>query len=482
MTQYLLGVEWFESYLKLVCLKRDGQNFRLSKIEQLPLSSSRPEEVGVCLNGWAKTNIPKNESASVALTLPESSIFLKELELPNVKDKELSEAILWEISSSAPFPRGEAVVQWKKIDQGEKLTRVAVIIVRSQNIEDLLISFQDTPLKLQAVEPSSLAFSRLFEEKLKKTTLLVITEDEETNFVILKNGVPVFSTSTPTPLTGMATKRKRLNRDVVSVLAENAKKVIAFWEEKEKGKVQQVFITGKGIRYSGLARAINNFAHIPAVFARAQKFPKIIVAPQQKTFLERYLIPFGAAFRLAGPEEEEISQVNLLPQKERKVLEKASSQKKIAQTIGLFAKITFVFLLLSIVFLAGLKFWSASLEKEITQTRLFVNNHPAQKLVPQIQEANKLISQVGTLMAAQKDPGQNLEQISRLTPSNIRFTKVEFASLPVLQWEVTGVGDREAILAFYENLLANSGASKVSMPYSNLQKEKEADFKIKIVW
>lgn len=480
MHDYLLGLEWSTNYFKIVCLKKKNNSYRLFKIGDIAISQTNPADTSRLLGEWVNNNLSKTESVGVVITLPESSIFLKELEIPKVKEKEISETVFWEISSMIPFPSGEAVVQWKKISDEAKVSRLTAIVAKEQTVGDLVSVLEDAGLEVLAIEPSSLSFSRLFGEKLGKTTLLVNAEDEETNFAVLKNAAPVFSTSTPTPLARMKTKRQRLSKEVAADLAADAKNAITFWEEKGEGKIQQVVITGKGIRYSGLATAINSLTHIPAVFARVQKFPKIEIPPSQVTVVERYLIPLGAAARLAFPDQ--FPEVNLLPKKRKQILDKEGAQSEIAQKVSFFAKVSFFLLLINLVFLAGGKFWGISLQRDIKQTKQFVDNHPAQKFVSQIQADNKILSQVEALEANQKDTGKRLEQISQLIPQNVRLSEISFAGLKNEEWKLSGMGDRTAILAFYEKIKANAQANEVSMPYSNLQKEKEGDFKITIIW
>lgn len=480
MSEYLLGIGYFDAYLKIACLKKEGKKYRLHSLERLTIPQNKAEEASKIFAQWASDNLPSESQVRVVLTLPESLIFLKELELPKVKEKGLSEAIYWEISSVVPISPEEAVIQWKKISEEEKLVRLAAIIVKNQTARDLSLILKKTDFQLLAIEPSSLAFSRLFKTKLEKNTLLVVVEDQETNFIILKNGAPVFSNAISISLVGMKTKKRKMNKEITSALASNAKKVISFWEAKEEGKVQQVIVTGEGVRYYGLARVINNRVNIPVLLGKSQAFPKIETSTQPKAIVNRYLIPIGAAARPLF--EEWAQEVNLLPKKERKAFEKEKSQKKIVERILFFSKITLVFFIVNLLLLTGIKFWDASLAKEVAQTKLFVNNHPAQKLIPEIQHTNQLISQVDWLMESQKDTGERLRQISQLTPINIRFTSVDFTELQQEEWTIAGVGDRDDILAFYGKLKADSGASQVIMPYSNLQKEKEGDFKITIIW
>lgn len=480
MANYLLGLKWSLNNFKLACLRQEGKRYRLEKLESLDVPTGNPEEASQILARWANDHLPKARKVRVVLTLPESVVFLKELELPKVSDKELSEAVFWEISSFASVSPQESIIQWQKLAEEEKTVRLVAMVVKEKAVVPLVSVIQKAGFRLQAIEPFSLSFARLCQTKLEKITLLVIAGEAETNFVILKKGIPVFSNSIPSPLLRMKTKRRRLNREVTTALATNAKKVISFWENKGEGKVQQVVITGEGIRYSGLATAINRLVHIPAVLGKIRKIPQLVTSAKPKAALERYLISIGAAVRLFS--EDQFQEVNFLPKKERKVLEKEKLQNEISRGVFLLAKITSVFLMINLFILTGLMFWQKSLDREIAQTKLFVNNHPAQKLIAEVQATNQLLSQVDWLMSNQKDTGERLRQIAQLTPANIRFASLELMGLKNEEWKISGFGDREAILAFYEKLKADSGAKQILMPYSNLQKEKEGSFKITVIW
>ncbi len=102
MTNYLLGLEWSPGNFKLACLRQEGKKYRLEKLESLPVSPNNPEVAGQVLAQWVNDNLPGAKDIKVVLTLPESAVFLKELELPKTSDKGLSEAVFWEVSSFAP--------------------------------------------------------------------------------------------------------------------------------------------------------------------------------------------------------------------------------------------------------------------------------------------------------------------------------------------------------------------------------------------
>lgn len=480
MANYLLGLEWSPNNFKLACLRQEGNKYRFEKLESLSVPPNNPEEAREILKQWVSDNLPSAKDIRVVLTLPESEVFLKELELPKTGDKELSEAVFWEVSSFAPVDPQDSVIQWQKLSEEEKTVHLAVMVVKDETVTPLASMIQKAGFQLLAIEPYSLSFARLSQTKLEKTTLLVNAGEAETNFVILKKGFPVFSNSISTFLSSMKTKRRRLDREIATSLSANAKKVISFWEEKNEGKVQQVVITGEGIRYFGLATAINNLVHVPTVFGKIKKILEVVPSAQTQTTFERYLIAIGAAVRLFS--EDQLLEPNFLQKEERKIQEKGKRQNEIFKGLSFLAKITLVFLALNFLILSGLKIWQSSLNKEIAQAKLFVNNHPAQKLSAEVQADNQMLSQVDWLVGRQKDTGDRLRQIASLTPSDIRYTSLGLAGLKSEEWKISGVGNREAILAFYEKLKASSGAKQVSMPYSNLQKETEGDFKITIIW
>lgn len=479
MTDYLLGLEWLETYLKIACFRVDGKKFQLHQLDQLDIPRDDPDEAIRILQGWAEKNLDEKNQVEVVLTLPESSIFLKELELPKTKIKGLSEALFWEISSVVPFSPVDAVIQWKKISEKEKTVNLGAIVAKNEIVENLSTIIRKSGFRLIAIEPSSLAFSRLSQVPLKKNSLLVIAEEPETNFVVLKNDTPVFSSAVPINLVGMKAQKRKLGQTVNLQLSTNAKRVISFWENKEKDKIFQVIVTGQGVRYSGLAKAINQLVHLPTTFGRLKKIPKVKISGYPQAVIGRYLVPLGASLKplLADSSKE----VNLLPKAESQVLEKEKSQRKMAKKIFLLAKITALFLLINLLIFAGLKFWLSSIEKKVAQAKIFVERHPAQEKISEIKKANQLLSQVANLMANQRDSGERLRQIGQLTPTNLNFNSLEFNSQKQ-EWQITGIGDRQDILAFWEKLKADSGATLVTMPYSNLEKEKQADFKIILKW
>lgn len=479
MTNYLLGVQLLTDALKIVCFKEDDEKLRLFRLDilDLPLET---EDIVRILKEWQLSKLPKDADIRVSLSLPESAVFLKELDLPGVSRKQLQEVIQWELPSIAPITSSEAYWGWVKVNRDSEKNKILVVVVRQEIVDKWQTIFDRASWKLVLVEPYSISFSRLSSKYMAgKTSLLVTSEEKETNFVVLQNLIPVFSTAVSVSLVGMKKKKQKLDKEITTELAASAKKVVSYWENRENRKIGQVVITGEGMMFSGLAKAINNLCHIPAIFGKTEKNVNVELGGYSKPAVEKNLIGVGSAY---GASNKELHGINLLPLKAKKALSREYLEAKIAQKLTLFSKITLVFLFVNLILLGGLKFYQSNLDREISQTKLFVNNHPAQKYVPEVQAANILISTINSLMDKQKDEGKRLNLIANLIPPDVHFNSLNITSSSTEEWKIAGKGDRTAILAFYEKLKSTSGAKQISMPYSNLQKEKEVDFKINLIW
>ena len=478
MNKFLLGIEWSETNPKLACFKAKGSKYELYRLEELTIPRQTDKDIVQTLADWIKTYIPKGSQVYTTLALPESLIFLKEIELPKIKDQEIDEAILWETPTFTPLSPSEIVIQWKKIAETEKSLQVSVVAVKNQDVERLVSLFNEVNITIQAIEPTSLALVRLLPLEASKITLLVSAGIDETNFIVIKNGSPIFSNSLPITLAGMKTNKEKLAGNIADSLANSVREVINFLEQRKESTVQQVIIAGDVVNYSGLASTINSLIHLPTIWGKFLSFDSVLPIPGSKQTISRYLVVLGAALRPAVGTE----RVNLLPYSQRKIIDKEEQQAGLAKKILTFSKISIVFLIFLLILSGACELWKNSLVLEVNQATEQNNNHPAQKLIKEIASTNLVIYQVNYLLAKQKDYGEKLRYFSSLVPVNIHLTDLTVTTTDKDEWKISGIGDRDAILAFYQKLVSASGAKEVSMPYSNLQKEKEADFKITILW
>ncbi|MFH0864178.1 MAG: hypothetical protein V1858_03765 [Candidatus Gottesmanbacteria bacterium] len=478
MNTYLLGIEWSETNPKIACFRKRGSKYDLFKLDELSIEKQTEDNIVKAFSDWLKNNIPQNSQIKTFLALPESYIFLKETELPKINEKELDEAVFWETSLFTPLSPSNVVVQWRKIYETDKNLYVSVIAVKNDVVERLVSIFDQIGLPILAIEPTSLSLSRLLPTVSDKITLLASAGTDETNFIVIKNGSPIFSNSIPITLTGMKTKKEKLDEDIANSLANSVREVIYFLEQKKEGTVQEVVIAGDVVSYSGLASTINNYIHLPTIWGKFPAFNFLRPILGSKQTISRYLVALGAAIRpLIGSER-----VNLLPYKNRQLFEKDEQQNFLIKRINILSGLSLLILAVFLLLATGFALWNRSLGGQLDQARISINTHPAQKLINDIKVTNNLITQVGRLVTEQKDSGEKLQLFASLVPANIRLTSLTINMDKKDEWKIAGIGDRQTIIAFYQQLVDKSGARHVSMPYSNLQKDKDVDFKITIVW
>jgi Tfp pilus assembly PilM family ATPase len=478
--QYLLGIAWYPQLVKLAVIRKKGRKKEIIGLEHLVLDSDSPADLGEVVSAWIQANLPPNASVEAVLSLPESAIFLKEFTVPSADPEVINTAIHWEIPTLTPLTPHQAVYQWQVITTTPEKTTIAVMIIKDELAQQLYHSIAQHQINLVAIEPFTVSFTHLTTSNLKPSTLLMSVDQGEVNYVVLKNGLPVFSTSGGANITKHAQGSRSLASESVRALAESAATAIAFWQEQGEGDISQVVITGDVAKYYGLATAIYKQTKIPAFMAKSKHLPLAKNSKLSNAAYQRFLIPAGAAYRASFQHDPKT--VNLLPHKEKALRAAALSTLLRQRLLSGFASVNSGLALFLLILLIAASFFGASLNRDLDQTRRFVENHPGQVHLASIQTANLTFKTVNTLVNQQKDQGERLRQIATLTPNTLSLKTIAFAGKKQDEWRLEGSGDRDAILAFYENVSQNAGAISVTLTYSSLQKLKDAHFVLEVIW
>jgi len=436
MTTYLLGIQREHSSLRIAWR---------GEVTVIPQESLRV---------WVGEHIPSRAAVQAVLSVPESHIIFKELELPILKEPELSEAIHWELHDKSSIG-AESVAAWQVVEKKANTLRVMAMIMKKAEVVDALQFFADAGVELIAIEPSTISAGRVLPSAGGVSVILSLDE-ADVSAVFVKHRVPVFATSFPIPLTPAAVRAKHFSRDASSSLISQLKRIIAYWNAKET-HVSRIIVTSEAATYSGLksdvARAFSIPLEIGPVYATVQ----------------------GAVKRVSGP-------VNFLPKENRDTLEKNAFGAYARMRLWQFAEINMLVLFLLGALSGFLWVSSIAYAKNITQTQRFVENHPAQKFVAHITSVNTQAKQISDLMAAQEDTGTRLAYLASVTPPKLRFTTLKMMSDTKEEWLITGAGDRADILAFYYKLKNDGKIKTITMPYSNFNSELNTLFSMTIIW
>jgi len=446
MTSYLLGVQWENTSMRLALVRRaNSGKTTLLNVTTIPVASFKE---------WIREHIPHNATVTAVLTVPESHIILKELELPALKSSELAEAVHWELNDKSAIGAG-SVTAWQIVEKRADMLRVAAMIMKKAEVVSDVDFFADAGVELLAIEPSTISAGRALTIP-DGTSVVLSLVGAEVSAVFVRARVPVFSSSFTIPLTDAAIHAKHFPRDASSSLVSQLKRIITYWNAKNT-PVARIIVTSEAATYSGLKSNIARGLSIPLEAAQADA------------------AVIGAAKRVGGV-------VNFLPKENRVSLEKKAFGSYVRMRLWQFVKIN-AGVLVCLAALSGFLWVSRiAYARNIVQTQRFVDNHPAQKYVAHITSVNSLAKDVATLLAGQEDIGARLRYLSSVTPSAVHFTSLKMVGGSKEEWAVTGTGERSDILAFYYKLTSDGQVREVTMPYTNFNSQTDSPFTVTIVW
>jgi hypothetical protein len=477
---YLLGIEYNGSNLKISVLKKSGKYFELVRLDSIFLANEENEAVAQ-LTAWKGENLPNAGSIKAVLTISESVLYIKELEIPKLKLAQLNEAVYWEIPSIAPISQAESVYDWRIVSEEKDSVNVLAIVGKSLYVENLITIFGKAMIDIIAIEPSAYAYGRICDAPLNNNTLLCFAQENGTNYVILKKGVPLFNTTTTANLQIGRGSRIKTAKDLTAELASGVAKVVDYWKGKESLEIQQIIVSGDvAYKYYGMDASINLFDKIPVVIGKSKKIKYFKSKDYKDLDIVGYLTSLGAAIRFM--QKDVYEGINLFPVSEKKKIEKERNQRKFSSRLLELLSVNLILLVLITASIFVLNIWWFSLEKQLDRGQKLSATHPANNFIAETDATNVTIQNSITLTKRQEDIGDKLRMIAGYTPQLIKIKAVNMQNTKGEVWTIDGVGDRASILAFYEMLSQNIKATEISMPYSNFNKEKDNDFSMIIIW
>lgn len=100
----------------------------------------------------------KYRPRNIITTIPSNNIITRNLELPIMTEKELAEAIKWEVEGYLPFPLDQAQLDYLKIAEDDENMQILLVAVKKEIIEDYLAPFKEIGLRTTVIniQPMSL--------------------------------------------------------------------------------------------------------------------------------------------------------------------------------------------------------------------------------------------------------------------------------------------------------------------------------------
>lgn len=242
------GMDIGDSSIKLVYLQKDAQGSKLIAYGLAPTPGNgmnseadfdKDAIVEIIKRLVKETKINTNQ---VVLSLPESQIFTRVIEMPIMSEKELVSAIKFESEQYIPRPINEVSLRWQILNKGDKETnkKMEILLVAAPLtfIEKYMEIMERAELKAVAMETDLLAQARSLvgNNPYSPTTMIISVGSTNTDLSIIRSGMVSFTRS-------IASGGNVLSRAIASDLvlefeqAEQYKKTYGLLDDQLEGKV-----------------------------------------------------------------------------------------------------------------------------------------------------------------------------------------------------------------------------------------------------
>lgn len=264
MANQAFGLDIGRSFIKTVQVKIVGDKKYLDAASSLQTPSGGimnespielkklSEGIKLCVDN------AKISTVRCAVSLIESQVITRLIEMPNLTEKELAAAINWEAEQYIPLPVKDVNLQYKVImrpTESSAPMEVLLIAAPKRVINKYLKIVKDAGLVADALETESTALARALTKKEDPVTILVSLGAVSTELVVVKEANVLFTRSIATGGINL-TKAIMAEFNLPQNQAEEYKHTYGILEDKLSGKVAQVLKPILDILVSEILKAV----------------------------------------------------------------------------------------------------------------------------------------------------------------------------------------------------------------------------------
>lgn len=258
------GLDIGRSFIKVAKVDISGGKKVLSTAAVMPtpaggIQSESPvdlDRVSESIKG--AVSAARIETDKCAISLVESQVVTRLIQLPNLTDKELAAAINWEAEQYVPLPIKDVILQYKVVTRPQSATDkmdVLLIAAPKRIVQKYLNIVRSADLRADVIETESAALSRALTRVGDPPTIIVSMGALSTELVIAQAGGVLFTRS-------IASGGFNLTRAIMAEFnlpqkqAEDYKHTYGILEDKLSGKVAAVLKPILDIIISEILKAV----------------------------------------------------------------------------------------------------------------------------------------------------------------------------------------------------------------------------------
>lgn len=206
------GIDLSDLSIKIVNLKKKGGSFELTSFGRQEINEGliangeikkEEELIKIIKEAIQKVKGEPLETKYCVASLPETVSFVQVIKMPLMDEKELSEAIKWELEAHIPLPKDEIYYDWQIIDAGEKIQKdhldVLIGVLPKKTVDPYLNVLKKAGLKPLIFEIEPVATTRaLIKNGYSDNPVIIIDLGaNRTSLFIFYNQTIYFTTTLP---------------------------------------------------------------------------------------------------------------------------------------------------------------------------------------------------------------------------------------------------------------------------------------------
>jgi type IV pilus assembly protein PilM len=205
----IFGVDLSDISVKVIQLEKQGGIVELRSFADMAIPLGCIDngkivdkaKVAAILKEVVKKAGPKKiNTRKVICSIPESKAFLRIINIPNMEEEEIKEAIKWEMEANIPLPLDKVYFDWQVIGNDKKnKNNILTVAVAKEIVDDQMEVLKMAGLDVYGLEVESIASARSLikeNEKVKgDTTLIVDLGSNRTSFIMVVDGFTFFTSS-----------------------------------------------------------------------------------------------------------------------------------------------------------------------------------------------------------------------------------------------------------------------------------------------
>lgn len=290
------GIDIGVGSIKIVSLLKDKDGLVLDAIGEIKTprinwldegaSGDSLKQIGNSIKGLM-TDL-KIKSKQAVVSLPEDKVVSRLVELPQLKDSEITDALRFEAETFVPYPLDQVSMDYEIVSQEGGKMSVFVVATKSAMVKKYISLFRSIGVDLLAIESPAVAIKRvvgLNVDTSNISTIVVDMGEKYSDMIGIKNGNVYFTRSIGVggesltraisvnlgldiPSAEEYKKAYGLNENelegkikgsimpVFTSMAEEIRKAMALFREEENMVVNLLILSGGGANLPGLAEEL----------------------------------------------------------------------------------------------------------------------------------------------------------------------------------------------------------------------------------